>query len=271
MLLDIALYLAVGAAAGLLAGLLGVGGGLIIVAALAWLLPLRGFPADHVMHVALATSLASIVLTSLSSTRAHWKRGSVLWPSVAALAPGMVIGGLAGAQLASHMPSDVLRYVVAAYCLVAALQLRYGQVRAGYAATEAAPTGPLLFGAGIAIGIFAAIVGIGGGSMTVPLLVWLGVAPVRAVGTSAACGFAIAIASAAGFVYGGHSVAAALPAGSAGFVYLPAAAGIALASVLVAPLGVRLAHALSGAALKQVFAGFLVVMGLVVLLSSQVA
>lgn len=271
MLLDIALYLGVGAAAGLLAGLLGVGGGLIIVAALAWLLPLRGFPADHVMHVALATSLASIVLTSLSSTRAHGKRGSVLWPSVAALAPGMVIGGLAGAQLASHMPSDVLRYVVAAYCLVAAAQLRYGQVRAGHAASESAPAGPLLFGAGIAIGIFAAIVGIGGGSMTVPLLVWLGVVPVRAVGTSAACGFAIAVASAAGFVYGGHSLGAALPAGSLGFVYLPAAAGIALASVLVAPLGVRLAHALSGAALKQVFAGFLVLMGLVVLLSSQVA
>ncbi|MBL8300394.1 MAG: sulfite exporter TauE/SafE family protein [Rhodanobacteraceae bacterium] len=267
MLLDIALYLAVGAAAGLLAGLLGVGGGLIIVAALAWLLPLRGFPADHVMHVALATSLASIIFTSLSSARSHWKRGSVLWPSVKALVPGLVIGGLAGAQFASLLPSNVLRFVVAGYCLVAAAQLRYGQVRPGHAETGAAPAGPRLLAAGVAIGVVSALVGIGGGSMTVPLLVWLGVAPVRAVGTSAACGFAIAVASALGFVYGGHAAASGLPTGSLGFVYLPAVAGIALASILVAPLGVRLAHALSGAALKQVFAGFLVLMGIVVAFS----
>ena len=267
MILDIALYAAIGAAAGLLAGLLGVGGGLIIVAALAWLLPLRGFPPDHVMHVALATSLASIILTSISSTRAHWKRGSVLWPSVKALAPGLVLGGLGGAQLASHLPSSALRLFVAVYCLIAAAQLRFGQVRQGRAETDAPPRGPLLFGAGIAIGVLAALVGIGGGSMTVPLLVWLGVAPVRAVGTSAACGFAIAVASALGFVYGGHAAAADLPTGSLGFVYLPAVAGIALASILVAPQGVRLAHALSGAALKQVFAAFLVLMGLVVAFS----
>lgn len=267
MILDIALYAAIGAAAGLLAGLLGVGGGLIIVAALAWLLPLRGFPPDHVMHVALATSLASIILTSISSTRAHWKRGSVLWPSVKALAPGLVLGGLGGAQLASHLPSSALRIFVAGYCLIAAAQLRFGQVRQGRAETDAPPRGRLLFGAGIAIGVLAALVGIGGGSMTVPLLVWLGVAPVRAVGTSAACGFAIAVASALGFVYGGHAVAADLPPGSVGFVYLPAVAGIALASILVAPQGVRLAHALSGAALKQVFAAFLVLMGLVVAFS----
>ena len=267
MILDIALYLAVGAAAGLLAGLLGVGGGLIIVAALAWLLPLRGFPPEHVMHVALATSLASIILTSISSTRAHWRRGSVLWPSVKALAPGMVLGGLGGAQLASHLPSDALRWFVAGYCLVAALQLRFGQVKAGAKTAAEPPAGARLFVFGVGIGVLSALVGIGGGSMTVPLLVWLGVAPVRAVGTSAACGFAIAVASAAGFLYGGHAAGGALPAGSLGFVYLPAAAGIALASILVAPQGVRLAHALSGPALKQVFAGFLLLMGLFVALS----
>lgn len=267
MLLDIVVYLAVGAAAGLLAGLLGVGGGLIIVAALAWLLPLHGFPAEHVMHVALATSLASIILTSVSSARSHGKRGSVLWPSVKALVPGLVIGGLGGAQLASYLSSDALRIFVAGYCLVAAVQLRYGQVRPGRTEADAPPTGPLLLGAGVVIGAVAALVGIGGGSMTVPLLVWLGVAPVRAVGTSAACGFAIAVASALGFVYGGHEAAAILPAGSLGFVYLPAAGGIALASVLVAPHGVRLAHALSGAALRNVFAAFLVFMGLVVAFS----
>lgn len=269
MILDVLLYLAIGASAGLLAGLLGVGGGLIIVAALAWLLPLRGFAPEHVMHVALATSLASIVLTSVSSARAHARRGSVLWPSVRALAPGLVLGGAAGAQLASYLPSSALRLFVAGYCLVAAAQLRYGQVKPGLAATDTAPTGMLLLGAGVAIGVVAALVGIGGGSMIVPLLVWLGVAPVRAVGTSATCGFAIAIASALGFVYSGHATAVTLPSGSLGFVYLPAAAGIALASVLVAPQGVRLAHALSGATLKNVFAGFLVLMGLVVAFSGR--
>ena len=121
--------------------------------------------------------------------------------------------------------------------------------------------------AGIGIGAMSAVVGIGGGSMTVPLLVYLGVVPVRAVGTSAACGFAIAVASAAGFVWGGHAVGAAMPPGSLGFVYLPAALGCAVASVLFAPLGVKLAHALSGEALKRVFAAFLVLMGLAVGLS----
>jgi uncharacterized membrane protein YfcA len=125
----------------------------------------------------------------------------------------------------------------------------------------------LLFGAGIGIGVLSAVVGIGGGSMTVPLLVWQGVAPVRAVGTSAACGFAIAVASALGFVYGAHAVGATLPPGSLGFVYLPAALGCAVASVLVAPLGVKLAHALSGDTLKRVFAAFLVLMGVAVALS----
>ncbi|UXI68222.1 sulfite exporter TauE/SafE family protein [Tahibacter amnicola] len=266
MLADVALYLAVGAAAGLLAGLLGVGGGLIIVAALSWLLPLRGFDPAHVMHVALATSLASIIVTSISSTRAHWRRGSVLWPTVRVLAPGTVLGGFAGAQLATWLASDSLRWVVAGYCGIAAAQLLFGQVRSRGEA-EQPPTGLPIFAAGAGIGLMSAVVGIGGGSMTVPLLVWLGVAPVRAVGTSAACGFAIALASAIGFVYGGYRVDAAMPPGSIGFVYLPAAAGMACASVLVAPLGARLAHALSGDSLKRVFALFLLVMGAAVALS----
>lgn len=263
MVMDIALYLAVGATAGLLAGLLGVGGGLIIVAALAWLLPARGFAHEYVMQVALATSLASIILTSISSAAAHWRRGSVLWRSVQWLVPGMVLGGLGGAQVASHLSSEALRWIVAGYCLLAAAQLLFGRVRAGLEA-EGSPGGALLLGAGIGIGALSAVVGIGGGSMTVPLLVWLGVTPVRAVGTSAACGFAIAVASALGFVYGAHAVGAVLPSGSLGFVYLPAALGCAVASVLVAPVGVRLAHALSGDTLKRVFAAFLVLMGIAV-------
>lgn len=261
----LAIYLAVGAAAGVLAGLLGVGGGLIIVAALAFVLPGQGVPPAAVMHVALATSLASILATSLSSTRAHVKRGSVIWPSVWSLVPGLLAGGALGALVASHLPGGALRFGVAAFCALAGLQLWRGK-QAPEGDAGATPRGGLLALAGIAIGALSALVGIGGGSMTVPLLVALGARPVRAVGTSAACGFAIALASAAGYVFGGHD-ATGLPRGSLGFVYLPAAAGIAVASVLSAPLGAALAHRLRGRHLTRLFAGFLWLMGASLLLS----
>lgn len=250
--------------AGLLAGLLGVGGGLVLVAALAWLLPLRGVPAEAVMHVALATSLASIVLTGLSSAHSHHRRGSVRWRSVRWLVPGLLLGGLLGSAVAVALSGELLRYLVAGYCLVAAAQLEFGQPRTR-ADAAGDPAGLPMAGAGVGIGAVSAVVGIGGGSMTVPLLVWLGVSPVRAVGTSSACGVAIGLASAAGYATLG--AAEGLPAGSVGYVYLPAAAGIAVASVLVAPLGTRLAHAISGASLKRVFALFLLLVGISLLLA----
>ena len=252
------MYLALGACAGLLAGLLGVGGGLVIVAALAWLLPLQGVPTEQVMQVALATSLASIVLTGLSSARAHARRGSVLWPSVWTLVPGLLAGGIAGAVFASALASDTLRWCVAGVCLLAGSQLAFGTPRAAQQRSDA-PRSPGLAAAGLGIGGLSAVVGIGGGSMTVPLLVWLGVPPVRAVGTSSACGVAIALASASSYAW--LSPPAPGLAGSIGYVYLPAALGIAAASVTMAPLGTRLAHRLSGPALKRVFAAFLYLVG----------
>jgi uncharacterized membrane protein YfcA len=118
--------------------------------------------------------------------------------------------------------------------------------------------------AGVGIGAVSAVVGIGGGSMTVPLLVWRGVAPVRAVGTSSACGVAIGLASAAGYAL--HAPAGALPEHAIGYVYLPAAIGVAIASVLAAPYGTRLAHRISGTALKRVFAGFLLLVAATIVL-----
>ena len=263
LLLELAVYLGLGATAGLLAGLLGVGGGLVIVVVLAWLLPVFGLPADAAMHAALATSLASIVFTAAASARAHHRRGSVLWPSVRWLVPGLLAGGAAGALVATRLPGETLRLLVAGYCLLAAAHVAYGQPRHGGVRSDP-PRSPWLAAAGGGIGAVSAVVGIGGGSMTVPLLVWLGVPPVRAVGTSSACGVAIGLASAAGYAVFGPD--GALPAGGVGYVYLPAAAGIALASVLVAPLGTRLAHALSARALKLVFALFLAGVGLSLLL-----
>ncbi|KFL36481.1 sulfite exporter TauE/SafE family protein [Arenimonas donghaensis] len=254
-----AVYLALGALAGLLAGLLGIGGGLVLVAALVWLLPGQGVPAEHAVHAALATALASIVLTGLSSARAHHRRGSVLWPTVAWLVPGLLLGGWLGSGLAVRLDGDWLRWLIAGYCGLAAAQMALDWPRARGERADA-PRGPGYSLAGGGIGAMSALVGIGGGSMTVPLLVWRGVRPVRAVGTSSACGVAIALAAAAG--YGLQSAPAGLPPGSWGFVFLPAAAGIALASVLAAPLGTRLAHRLSGPALRRVFAAFLALVGI---------
>ena len=252
-------YLGLGAVAGVMAGLLGIGGGLILVAALVWLLPAQGVPDGLAVHMALATALASIVLTGLSSARAHHRRGSVLWPTVAWLVPGMLLGGWLGSLLATRLDGEWLRGFIAVYCYLAALQLGLDWPRAKQERPDA-PTGAAYSASGGVIGAISALVGIGGGSMTVPLLVWRGVRPVRAVGTSSACGVAIALASAAGYAAHGP-VNGDLPPGSWGYVFVPAAVAIALASVLTAPLGTRLAHRLSGEALRRVFAAFLVLVG----------
>lgn len=257
------LFPLLGVVAGILAGLLGIGGGLVLVAALAWLLPLFGVPQDAAMHSALASSLASIVLTAASSARAHARRGSVLWPTVAWMVPGLLLGAWLGSGLAVALDDGVLRWIVAVYCLVAAWQIGFGRTRAPADGTEvAAPRGWPMSLAGGGIGALSAVVGIGGGSMTVPLLVWRGVKPVRAVGTSSACGVAIGLSSALGYAM--HAPAGALPAHAIGYVYLPAAIGVAVASVLSAPWGTRLAHRLSGEALRKVFALFLLLVGLTV-------
>jgi len=254
------LYPLLGLVAGLLAGLLGVGGGLVLVAALVLVLPSQGVPAAAVMHVALASSLASVIITSLASARAHLRRGSVAWPSAAWLAPGLVIGAWLGSGLATRLAGADLRLFVVGYCVVAALQLLLGMPRA-QAAEAAAPRGPLLAAAGMAIGVVSALVGIGGGSMTVPLLIVLGLAPVRAVGTSSACGVVIGLAAAAG--YAAHATVTGMPAGSVGYVYLPAAIGISLTSAWMAPRGAALAHRISPLALRRVFALFLLAMAAV--------
>ena len=253
------LYLLLGACAGVLAGLLGIGGGLVLVAALAWLLPQQGIPVDVAMHAALASSMASIVLTAASSARAHHRRGSVLWPTVAWMVPGVLLGGWLGSRVAIGMAGDALRWCVAIYCFIVATQMLLSRTPTG-GDSHVVPRGPGYSAAGTAIGALSALVGIGGGSMTVPLLVWRGVSPVRAVGTSSACGIFIGIGSALGYALQAPAGALPLPY-SVGYVYLPAALGVAVTSVLAAPYGTRLAHAISGAALKRVFAVFMLLVG----------
>lgn len=257
-------FLALGAVAGVLAGLLGIGGGLVLVAALAWLAPLMGIPQEAAMHTALASSLASIVLTATASARAHAKRGSVMWPTVRWMVPGLLLGGWLGSFVAVRIDGDWLRLIVAGYCLIAAAQLLFGKNGAPLADGAPPSQGLPLSAAGVGIGAVSAVVGIGGGSMTVPLLVWRGVAPVRAVGTSSACGVAIGLASAVGYAF--NAPAGALPEHAIGYVYLPAAIGVAIASVFAAPYGTRLAHKLHGDTLKRVFAAFLILVAVSLLL-----
>jgi uncharacterized protein len=253
------IYPLLGLCVGVMAGLLGIGGGLVLVGALAWLLPWQGVPADAAMHTALASSLASIVLTATSSARAHHQRGSVLWTTVVWLVPGMLLGGWLGSRFAIGLDGQVLRWCVAVYCILIAMQMAFvkGQQQVD---SGVVPRGAGYSVAGAGIGGVSAIVGIGGGSLTVPLLVWRGVAPVRAVGTSSACGIFIGLAAALGYALQAPAGALTLP-GSVGYVYLPAAVGVAVTSVLAAPYGTRLAHRLSGVALKRVFAVFMLLVG----------
>lgn len=251
------IYPVLGIGAGILSGLLGVGGGLLLVGALILLLPAQGVPEAVVVPVALASSLASIVLTGLSSAWAHHRRAAVLWPMVAWLVPGMLLGAVVASLGVVQWAGPGLRWAVVLYCAAVALQLLADWPRP--AATGVSQVGGWRWsGFGVLVGAVSSVVGIGGGSMTVPALIWRGVPAVKAVATSAVCGVFIAVAAA--LTYAQSANPHPMPAHSLGYVYLPAALGVAAASVLFAPLGARWAHALPAARLKQLFAAFLLLM-----------
>jgi len=242
-------FLLLGSFTGFAAGLLGIGGGMLMVPFITMLLSARGFPIDIVVKVAIATSLTTILFTSLSSVRAHHKRGAVRWEIVRTLAPGMVIGSILGAQVAHLLKGNVLAITFAVFVGVMATQMLFKrEVRADRVLPG--PRGMLAAGGGI--GVLSAIVGAGGGFVTVPLLTRANVRIHEAVATSAACGFPIALAGTLGYIIAGWNLE--LPAGTVGYVYLPALVCIVATSMLTAPLGARAAHAMSVAGLKRVFA-----------------
>jgi uncharacterized membrane protein YfcA len=254
----LAAYGGLGLLVGFVAGLLGVGGGLIIVPVLIWMLHAQGLAIGLEPQLALGTSLASILFTSLSSVRAHHRHGAVVWPLVRRIAPGIVLGTLAGAMLAAQMSAWTLKVFFVVFLFYAAIQMWLDfkpapqRVLPGIAGTTLA---------GSVIGAVSSWVGIGGGTLSVPFMLWHNVPLHRAIATSAAIGFPIALAGAIGYVLGGWGVADR-PAGSLGFVYLPALAGIVLGSVLTAPLGARTAHRLPVRPLKRVFALLLLTLAL---------
>ena len=256
---QLVVFLTTGALAGLLAGLFGIGGGMIIVPALVWLLPRQGVADAVAVQIAIGTSLAVIAATSISSTLAHHRRGGVLWPLLKRCSPGLVTGAVAGAFIADLLPGETLKKIVGAGAILMALQMLLDRQPAAGTARPP-PQAPELVAAGGIIGLLSSLIGIGGGSITVPYLTLRGIGMREAVGTAAACGVPIAWAGAVGFMLAGHGEAG-LPPWSLGYVSLSGFLGIGLASVLTAPTGARLAHTLQPRALKRAFAAFLLLIG----------
>jgi uncharacterized membrane protein YfcA len=252
------LYLLLGAAAGVLAGLFGVGGGIIIVPALIFSFSALGFDHNVLTHMAVGTSLATIVFTSLNAVREHQRHGAVRWHVFTWLALGIVLGSVLGAVTAQAINGQQLQKIIGLFALCIALQLGLDLKPKTH---RALPGKTVLGVAGGVIGWSSAIIGIGGGSLTVPFLTWRGLPVQQAVATSSACGWPIAAAGTLTYMWLGRGDAR-LPEWSLGYVYLPALLGIALTSVFFARSGARLAHRLPPRQLKRLFALLLLAVGL---------
>jgi uncharacterized membrane protein YfcA len=246
--------LVTGAVAGTLAGLLGVGGGIVIVPALYHVFPLLGIDESVRMHLAVGTSLATIILTSIMSARAHAHRGAVDRDLLLVYAPGIVIGVLVGAFLGARARGELLVLIFASIALLVALDMAFRRqtVHLARAPLRGLPAHII----GFFIGGFSAVMGIGGGTFSVPAFTLMSVPVHRAVGTAAAVGLIISIPGGLGFMWTGLGNPH-LPPGSLGYVSLPAFAAIIPGTMLSAPLGARIAHAISARTLRGAFAVFL--------------
>jgi uncharacterized membrane protein YfcA len=255
---EILIYMATGAFAGIASGLLGVGGGLIIVPILYFVFTAQGQAVEHVMHMALATSLATIIITSISSVIAHQQKQAVLWPIILKITPGICIGAWLGGLLASQLSTSVLKPAFGVFELFVAIYMLSNYKPAAHRTTLG--WGKFSSG-GFFIGAISALTGIGGGTMTVPFLSWHNISIRKAVATSAACGLPIAVIATAAYVYSGWS-ANNLPSASLGYVHLDAFAFIVIVSVLTAPIGAMLAHRVPEKSLKKIFAVFILLVSL---------
>ncbi len=243
-----------GCIVGTLAGLLGIGGGLVVVPALSWLLPHAGIAPDLVMHIALATSLTTIVLTASSSSINHMKLGNVDFSIIKPLAPGIILGALGGSMVAEWVPISLLPKIFAGIVLLLALQMLLS-IKV-VATNRQLPKPTICFFSGGVIGLIASLAGIAGGSLTVTFLSWCGVEMRRAIGTASVCGVLIGLFGMIGFILTG-TTAQNLPQWSIGYIYLPALIGIVSTSIFTTRFGAKLATNLPTPTLKKIFAVFL--------------
>lgn len=257
--MELIIYLLIGAIAGFAAGLFGVGGGLIIVPILYIVFTQLNYDPSVLMHMAVGTSLATIIVTSISSVLAHHKRGAVMWTVFRNLAPGLVIGSFIGAGIADRMGGQQLQLVIGTFAVWMAYRMFSG-AKAAVDTSRHLPSAPMQTLAGGGIGIASAIFGIGGGSLTVPYLNRHGVVMQNAVATSAACGLPIAVAGAIGFMWFGSNEPINVP-NVIGYVHIYAFIGISVMSFITAKFGAKVAHALSPVMLKRCFACLLLTVG----------
>ena len=241
--------LAMGTFGGFAAGLLGIGGGMVLVPFITMIFTARGFADELVVHMAIATSLGTILFTSLSSVRAHHKHGAVLWPVVRLLAPGILIGSWIGPWIGKQMNTSVLAFFFGCFVAFSATQMLIGKKPA---AARELPGKAGMFTTGGLIGILSGLVGAGGGFVSVPFMTRCNVRIHNAVATSAALGFPIALSGTLSNIYFGWGEPG-LPEWSLGFIYLPALAIIVLASVTMAPLGANVAHKMPVRQLQRIF------------------
>jgi uncharacterized protein len=248
---QIALLLCLGSVTGLVAGLLGIGGGMIMVPFLTLLLQSYQFPEEHVLHMAIATSMTTILFTAISSVRAQQKKKMIRWDIVLALAPGIIFGGIVGGgKIFSALQGPWLTVFFASFQYFSAYQMLANKKPQ---ATRTLPGKAGLFGTGSLIGVVSSLVGAGGAFISVPFMMWCNVPIHNALATSSALGFPIALASAVGYIIGGLQIED-LPPHSLGYIYLPAVVCISATSVLTASIGVKLAHQLNTTQLRKMFA-----------------
>ena len=239
--------------AGFLAGYLGIGGGLVLVPVLSWLFSQDPTTADMAVQMAVATSLATMLFTSMSSLLSHHRRGAILWSLVRQMLPGLLAGALLGSVIADRIGNNALGYVFGLFALVVGVQMLRGSGQPG---NRSLPGRSAVAGTGLGVGTLSSMLGIGGGSMTVPWLLWHGQQVQKSIATAAACGYPIAVAGTVGFVLLGEGQSS-VPA--LGYVHLQALAGVALFSVFGAPVGVAAVHRSSPLLAKRFFAVFLLV------------
>ncbi len=247
-------YVLLGVVTGFLAGLFGIGGGAVMVPVLTVMFAAQGFAPDYIVHLALGTSMATIIPTSLASLHAHHNHGAVLWPAVRGLAPGILLGTFATTFLAAILSPRPLAIFFCLFMSYVAAQMILNRKPSP---SRQLPGAIGLAAVGGCIGSISALVAIGGGTMTVPFLTWCNVRLQTAIGTSAAVGLPIALAGALGYLINGWGTAG-LPIYTLGFIYWPAVLAMAAASLFSAPLGAKLAHTLPVATLKKLFAALII-------------
>ncbi|MCL1123117.1 sulfite exporter TauE/SafE family protein [Shewanella surugensis] len=249
--------LVLGVIIGFLAGLLGIGGGLISVPALLHILPLVGVSHDFLPHVAIATSLAAIILTGLSSTRSHHKRDNIPWYLFKPMLPGFVLGSLSSGFISENISANALQQSFAIFVILMAIQMVFpfkGQ------AQRHLPSSVLLFMTAVVVAIIAGLMGIGGSVLLVPFLTFFGLQMRYAIGFSAASGLLIALFGSVGYVIAGWNVYG-LPQFTLGYIYIPALLGIVVSSIFIAPIGAKRASTWPTGVLKKMFALLLVIIG----------